>query len=77
VFDLQGVVRRMKELSKIFDEFFERVIDEHVQDSKKEKQTKDIVDTMMNIMQSGESEFQFDRRHVKAILLVILLCYSL
>ncbi|XP_006363549.1 cytochrome P450 CYP736A12-like isoform X2 [Solanum tuberosum] len=73
VFDLQGVVRRMKELSKIFDEFFERIIDEHVQDSKKEKQTKDIVDTMMNIMQSGESEFEFDRRHVKAILLDMLI----
>ncbi|CAN4090069.1 unnamed protein product [Withania somnifera] len=73
VFDLQGLVRRMKELSKIFDDFFERIIDEHVQDFKEEKQTKDIVDTMMNIMQSGEAEFEFDRRHVKAIMLDMLI----
>ncbi|XP_060169551.1 cytochrome P450 71AU50-like [Lycium barbarum] len=72
-FDLQGFVPRMKELAKIYDEFLERVIDEHIQDSKEEKQTKDIVDTMMNIMQSGEVEFEFDRRHVKAILLDLLI----
>lgn len=73
VFDLQGIVRRMKELAKIFDEFFERIIDEHVQDSKEEKQTKDFVDTLMNIMEFGEAEFEFDRRHVKAILLDMLI----
>ncbi|MCD9645353.1 hypothetical protein HAX54_034209 [Datura stramonium] len=73
VFDLQGVVRRMKELARIFDEFLERVINEHIQDSKEEKQNKDIVDTLMNIMQSGEAEFEFDRRHVKAILLDLLI----
>ncbi|MCD7464690.1 hypothetical protein HAX54_053237 [Datura stramonium] len=72
-FDLQGLVPRMKELAKIFDEFLERVIDEHVQDSKEEKQTKNFVDTMMNIMQSGEAEFEFDRRHVKAMLLNMLI----
>ncbi|KAM3281035.1 hypothetical protein P3S67_028055 [Capsicum chacoense] len=73
VFDLQELTRRMKELAKIFDDFFERVIDEHVQDSKEDKQTKDIVDTMMNIMQSGEAEFEFDRRNVKAIMLDMLI----
>ncbi|MCD7464691.1 hypothetical protein HAX54_053238 [Datura stramonium] len=73
VFDLQGIVYRMKELAKTFDKFLERVIDEHVQDSKEEKQNKDIVDTMMNIMQSGETEFEFDRRHIKAIILDMLI----
>ncbi|XP_060185335.1 cytochrome P450 71AU50-like [Lycium barbarum] len=72
-FDLQGFNRRLKKLAKIFDDFFERVIDEHVQDSIEQKQTTDIVDTMMNIMQSGEAEFEFDRRHVKAILLDMLI----
>lgn len=72
-FDLQGFVPRMKKLAKIFDDFLEKIIDEHVQDSKGEnKQAKDIVDTMMAIMQSGEAEFEFDRRHVKAILLDLL-----
>lgn len=70
VLDLQGFARRMKELAKLFDEFLERVIDEHVQ-STEQKQAKDMVDTLMSIMQSKEAEFEFDRRHVKAILLVM------
>ncbi|XP_019267231.1 PREDICTED: cytochrome P450 750A1-like [Nicotiana attenuata] len=72
VLDLQRLTPRMKELAKLFDEFLERVIDEHVHQSTNEhKQAKDIVDTLMDIMQSGEAEFEFDRRHVKAILLVM------
>ncbi|XP_033512013.2 cytochrome P450 71AU50-like isoform X1 [Nicotiana tomentosiformis] len=71
---LQGLTRRMKELAKLFDEFLERVINEHVQQSTNElKQAKDIVDTLMGIMQSEEAEFEFDRRHVKAILLDLLM----
>ncbi|CAN4090064.1 unnamed protein product [Withania somnifera] len=50
VFDLQGLIRRIKELSKIFEDFLESIIDE-------------FVDIMMNIMQSGEAEFEFDHRH--------------
>ncbi|XP_006365795.1 cytochrome P450 CYP736A12-like isoform X1 [Solanum tuberosum] len=72
VFDLQGFIARMKDLAKIFDEFFEKVIDEHVQ-SKEQNQAKDMVDTMMTIMQSGEAEFKIDRRDVKAVLLDLLL----
>ncbi|XP_070003053.1 cytochrome P450 71AU50-like [Nicotiana sylvestris] len=47
------------------------IINEYVQASDKKK-TKDFVDTMMSIMQSGEAKFQFDRRHVKAVLLDML-----
>nr|XP_009615258.1 cytochrome P450 CYP736A12-like [Nicotiana tomentosiformis] len=72
VIDLQGLTRKLKDLSKVFDEFLEKIIDEHVQ-SHDQKQTKDFVDTMMEIMQSGEAEFQFDRRHIKAILLDMLM----
>ncbi|KAG5572858.1 hypothetical protein H5410_062624 [Solanum commersonii] len=71
VIDLQGLTRRLKDLSKVFDEFLEKIIDEHVQ-SRDQKQSKDFVDTMLDIMQSGETEFQFDRRHIKAILFDML-----
>ncbi|XP_009631554.1 cytochrome P450 71AU50-like [Nicotiana tomentosiformis] len=71
VIDIQGLTRRMKDISKVFDEFVEKIIDEHVQTTD-QKKTKDFVDTMMSIMQSGEAEFQFDRRHVKAVLLDML-----
>ncbi|XP_027179564.1 cytochrome P450 CYP736A12-like [Coffea eugenioides] len=71
VLDLQGLTRRFKDLAKVFDNFFEKIIDEHLQ-SQEHKQTKDVVDIMMGIMQSGEAEFEFDRRHVKAVLLDLL-----
>ncbi|XP_055819523.1 cytochrome P450 71AU50-like [Solanum dulcamara] len=67
VIDLQGFTRKLKDLSKVFDEFLERIIYEHVQ-SDDQKQSKDFVDTMLDIMQSGKAEFQFDRIHIKAIL---------
>ncbi|KAL1568000.1 cytochrome P450 71AU50-like isoform X1 [Salvia divinorum] len=73
VLDLQGLTRKMKALAKVFDDFFERVIEEHVQAGDRPEQAKDIVDTMMSIMQSGECEFQFDRSHVKAIMLDLLI----
>uniref|UniRef100_M1B3K9 Cytochrome P450 n=1 Tax=Solanum tuberosum TaxID=4113 RepID=M1B3K9_SOLTU len=69
VIDLQGLTHRLKDLSKVFDEFLEKIIDEHVQ-SRDQKQSKDFVDTMLDIMQSGEAEFQFDHSHIKAILFV-------
>ncbi|XP_015161082.1 cytochrome P450 CYP736A12-like [Solanum tuberosum] len=72
VIDLQGFTRKLKDLSKVFDEFLERIIDEHVEYHDR-KQTKDFVDTMMDIMKSGEAEFPFDRTHIKAILLDMLL----
>ncbi|TMW82591.1 hypothetical protein EJD97_005586 [Solanum chilense] len=72
VLDLQGITSRLKTLSKVFDEFLEKIIDEHVE-SKEQRETKDFVDTMMDIMQSGEAGFEFDRRHVKAVLLDMLM----
>ncbi|XP_042041155.1 cytochrome P450 71AU50-like [Salvia splendens] len=72
VLDLQGLTRKMKAITKVFDDFFEKVIEDHVRAVNHPEQAKDIVDTMMSIMQSGECEFQFDRLHVKAIMLDLL-----
>ncbi|KAI3462018.1 hypothetical protein Pfo_018681 [Paulownia fortunei] len=72
VLDLQGMNSRMKELSKIFDGFLEKIIDDHVRNKQEKKQTEDFVDTMISIMESGEAGFEFDRRHVKAVLLDLL-----
>ncbi|KAL0345592.1 UNVERIFIED_CONTAM: cytochrome [Sesamum radiatum] len=73
ILDVQGLTRKMKALSKVFDDFFEKIINEHAGDWDHGEQAKDIVDTMMSIMQSGQTrEFQFDRRHVKAIMLDML-----
>ncbi|KAK1371694.1 Cytochrome P450, family 71, subfamily B, polypeptide 37 [Heracleum sosnowskyi] len=66
--DLQGLTKKMKAIAKVWDQFFEKILDEHDQ-PKEHGQTKDFVDTMLGIMKSGESEFEFDRSHVKAILM--------
>lgn len=67
--DLQGLTRRMKAISKIFDEFFEKIIDEHIQ-LKDENKTKDFVDVMLSFMGSEESEYRIERSNIKAIILV-------
>ncbi|KAH6771704.1 hypothetical protein C2S51_010108 [Perilla frutescens var. frutescens] len=71
--DLQGLNRRMKELSRIFDGFLERIIDDHLQKKEEEKKNRDFVDTMLAVMDAGEAGFEFDRRHVKAVLLDLLI----
>ncbi|KAL6518528.1 hypothetical protein OROGR_019030 [Orobanche gracilis] len=73
---LQGLTRRLKELCGTFDGFLERIIDEHVPNKENRKETPDFVDTMMGIMESGEAGFEFDRRHVKAVLLDLLIVGS-
>ncbi|PHU00915.1 hypothetical protein BC332_30702 [Capsicum chinense] len=62
-----GLTRCLKDLSKEFDEFHEKIIDEHVQ-SHEQKQSKDFVFTTLDIMQLGKTEFPFDHSHIKAIL---------
>ncbi|KAL1830989.1 hypothetical protein ACET3Z_000640 [Daucus carota] len=66
--DLQGLTRKMKAIAKVWDQFLEKIVDEHDQ-PKESGQTKDFVDTMLGILKSGNSEFEFDRTHVKAILM--------
>ncbi|XP_057774983.1 cytochrome P450 71AU50-like [Salvia miltiorrhiza] len=73
--DLQGLNRRVERLSATFDGFLDMIIDDHVKknEEEKEKKDKDFVDVMMGIMESGAAGFDFDRRHVKAMLLDMLI----
>ncbi|XP_042015621.1 cytochrome P450 71AU50-like [Salvia splendens] len=71
--DLQGLNRKMTRLSKVFDAFLERIIEDHVRRRWERERGEDFVDIMMAIMESGEAGFEFDRRHVKAVLLDLLI----
>ncbi|KAE7998164.1 hypothetical protein FH972_002737 [Carpinus fangiana] len=71
VLDLQGLTRRMKAISKVYDDFLEKIIDEHVQ-SMDENKTKDFVDVMLSFMGSQESEYRIERSNIKAIILVTI-----
>ncbi|XP_041008191.1 cytochrome P450 71AU50-like isoform X2 [Juglans microcarpa x Juglans regia] len=70
-FDLQGLRRRMKAVSKIFDGFLEKIIDDHVQ-SKDENKIKDFVDVLLSFMGSEDSEYLVERSNIKAIILDML-----
>ncbi|KAG2716511.1 hypothetical protein I3760_03G129700 [Carya illinoinensis] len=71
-FDLQGLTRRMKAVSKIFDNFFEKIIDEHIQSKDENKNNDDFVDVMLRHMGSKESEYSIERSNIKAIILDML-----
>ncbi|KAK3177557.1 hypothetical protein Dsin_014006 [Dipteronia sinensis] len=70
--DLQGLTKRMKATAKVFDEFLEKVIDEHVQ-AQDENRTKDFVDLMLSLMESeDQTEYGMERDNIKAVLLDML-----
>ena len=76
--DLQGLNKRMKAVAKIFDDFFEKIIDEHMQSEKGDDKTKDFVDVMLGFVGTEESEYRIERPNIKAIMLVRLyMCVSI
>ncbi|XP_062113754.1 cytochrome P450 71AU50-like [Humulus lupulus] len=72
--DLQGFTKRMKVVRKVFDEFFDRIIDEHIQSKDKDHdhEAKDFIDVMLRFMNSEQSEYCIERSNIKAIVLDIL-----
>ncbi|CAK9320627.1 unnamed protein product [Citrullus colocynthis] len=66
--DLQGLIRHAKSVHEVYDRFFERIIDEHLES--KNNDTKDFVDVMLDIMRSQDTDFQIDRSTIKTIMLV-------
>ncbi|XP_050207976.1 cytochrome P450 71AU50-like [Mercurialis annua] len=69
--DLQGLTKRMKGVSKVFDDFFEKIIDEHIQ-FQDENRSKDFVDIMLGFVGSEISEYHIGRDNIKAIILDML-----
>ncbi|KAJ9177669.1 hypothetical protein P3X46_012861 [Hevea brasiliensis] len=67
--DLQVFTRRMKAVSKVFDDFFEKIIDERIQ-SKDENRTKDFVDVM------GCPEIQLGINVVRLVLAQLVHCFD-
>ena len=75
--DLQGLTRRIKATGKVFDDFFEKIIDEHVEKPKEEGETKDLVDVMLGLMGSEGTEYNIQRDNIKAISLVSISTFNL
>ncbi|RLN34399.1 flavonoid 3-monooxygenase [Panicum miliaceum] len=67
--DLQGYIRRMKKLSKMFDRFLEHVVEEHNQRRLREGKSfvaKDMVDVLLQIADDPALEVELNRESVKA-----------
>ena len=67
--DLQGYIRRMKKLSKMFDRFLEHVVEEHNQRRLREGKSfvaKDMVDVLLQIADDPTLEVELNRESVKA-----------
>ncbi|KAG2643689.1 trimethyltridecatetraene synthase-like [Panicum virgatum] len=67
--DLQGYIRRMKKLSKMFDRFMEHVVEEHNQRRLREGKSfvaKDMVDVLLQIADDPTLEVELNRESVKA-----------
>ncbi|MCL7027536.1 hypothetical protein MKW94_003030, partial [Papaver nudicaule] len=67
-FDVQGIVKRMKAVSKVYDEMLDKVIDEHVEVFDKDN-LKDFTDVLLDYMGTNDTEFSIDRSNIKAIAL--------
>uniref|UniRef100_A0A0A0KK86 Cytochrome P450 n=1 Tax=Cucumis sativus TaxID=3659 RepID=A0A0A0KK86_CUCSA len=72
--DLQGFTRKMKRVHKVYDEFLEKIINEHLV-ARGGKKTRDFVDVMLDLIDSQQTEYQIDRSAIKAIMLVCQFFY--
>ena len=60
----------MKHVGKVFDDFFHKIIEEHIRFKDEHGKTKDFVDVMLSFMGSAESEYRIERPNIKALMLV-------
>jgi cytochrome P450 len=71
--DLQGYIKRMKKLNKMFDVFLEHVVEEHDGRRCHEGESfvaKDMVDVLLEIASDPNLEVQIDRDGIKAFIQV-------
>ncbi|KAK1382434.1 Cytochrome P450 mono-oxygenase [Heracleum sosnowskyi] len=69
VFDLQGYVKRMKDVSKKLDKFLEIVINEHNEVRKKSGKNyvaKDMVDVLLQLAENQDVQVKLHRDGIKA-----------
>lgn len=74
--DLQGFGKKLKEVRGNFDRMMERIIKEHAEVRKKEKDgdgdcaVKDLLHILLDISEDKSSEMRLTRENIKAFLLV-------
>lgn len=77
-FDLQGVVRRMKELMAWFDRIFDSVINrrrEMVKGEGGSGVSRDFLQLLLQLKESGDPKSPLSENNVKALLMVSFISY--
>lgn len=77
--DLQGYVRRLKEIHPRFDNLIERIISEHEEERRirKEKdEVKDLLDILLKILDDDSMEMKLTRDNIKAFILNLFVAGS-
>ncbi|KAK9073271.1 hypothetical protein SSX86_007595 [Deinandra increscens subsp. villosa] len=70
---VNGSTARLEKNFKDMDEFYQELIDEHVDRNKTHDTQEDMVDILLEIKKESDSSFEFTYDHIKAILMDILL----
>lgn len=68
--DLQGHVKRMKDVHKKLDKFYEHILDEHYDRRKSVKDfgaIKDLADVLVQLAKDPTLEVKPERHHIKAL----------
>eukprot|EP01018_Ginkgo_biloba_P008230 Gb_40815 [translate_table: standard] len=68
--DLQGLRRRQKHIHKTFNDFFESIIQEHVEN--KSRGHRDFMDVMLELSKDNTMEIKISRDNIKAVIFDIL-----
>ncbi|GAB4837208.1 hypothetical protein Ancab_002114 [Ancistrocladus abbreviatus] len=66
---LTGYKSRLQKLSRCFDNFFNEIIEEHLDPQKKEMREKDLLDVLLNIRKDQTGELALTMNNVKAIIM--------
>ncbi|WCJ31977.1 Cytochrome P450 71B10 [Euphorbia peplus] len=73
---ISGLDSRLQKIFQEFDDFYEKIIDDHVKKEKLNKQGDDIIDVLLDVEKSQSESahgIQFSKHNIKAILMNIFL----
>ncbi|KAI9122005.1 hypothetical protein K1719_006694 [Acacia pycnantha] len=75
IFDLQGFNKRLKEVRERFDTLMERIIEEHQEERRKNKEmgargdkVRNILDVLLDIYEDEKSEMKLTKENIKAFI---------
>ncbi|KAJ9559978.1 hypothetical protein OSB04_005138 [Centaurea solstitialis] len=69
---LNGSIARLDKNFNDLDDFFQRLIDEHLHRNKPDKSRDDIIDILLRLKQQSDSSIDLTFDHIKAVLMNIL-----